>query len=124
MRTRLIKLTLLLILPTLLSAQASSGNHHKVAGQPCQLISANPPNFNPFQFVPRVLDFTRLNRFPKVAYIVNDNGSVTNVRIVKGTGSSKADAGLIKSVRSWKYKPQPGCTFEMSGEVIIDIGPR
>lgn len=117
-------LTTLLLCAGLLMAQVPSGERHKAADQPCQLVSANPPGFNPFQFLPKALDFTRLNRFPKVAYVVNENGSVSNVKVVKGTRSAKVDAALVKSIQAWKYKPQPGCKFEMSGEIIIDIGPQ
>jgi TonB family protein len=121
---KLTTLTVLFLFAGLLLAQAPSGDGHKATPQVCHLISANPPEFNPFQFVPKVADFKRLNRFPKVAYVVNEDGSVSNVKILKGTGSPKVDAGLVKSVLAWKYKPQPGCTFEMSMGVIIDIGPR
>jgi TonB family protein len=124
MRKRLEILTLVTVLPSLLMAQAHDREHREVAAKPCQLVSANPPDFTPFQFVPKQLDFKRLNRFPRVAYLVNEDGSVSGVKIVKGTGSPKADAGLIKSIRSWRYRPQPGCKFEMSGQVIIDIGSQ
>lgn len=123
MRTKLVVLAMLFPAAVLLMAQAPSGDHHKAADQPCQLVSANPPGFNPFQFLPKALDFTRLNRFPKVAYVVNEDGSVSSVKVLKGTGSAKVDAALVKSIQAWKYKPQPGCKVEMSGEVIIDIGP-
>jgi len=122
MRGKLATLTMLSLGLLLLMGQAPGGDRHKTADQPCQLVSANPPGFNVFRFLPKALDFTRLNRFPKVAYVVNEDGSVSNVKILKGTGSPKVDAGLIKSIQAWKYKPQPGCKFEMSGEVIIDIG--
>ncbi len=105
-------------------AQAPGRDEHKTAPQVCHLISANPRKFDPFQFLPKVVDFTRLNRFPKVSYVVNEDGSVSKVKILKGTGSPKVDAGLVKSIQAWKYKPQPGCTFEMSMGVIIDIGPQ
>jgi TonB family protein len=58
-----------------------------------------------------------------VAYIVNEDGSVSSVKILQGTDSAKVDAALIKSIQAWKYKPQPGCRFEMSMGIIIDIGP-
>jgi hypothetical protein len=89
-------------------AQAPGADEPKAPAQPCRLISASPPGFNPFQFLPKALDFTRLNRFPKVAYVVNEDGSVSNVKILKGTGSPRVDAGLVKSIQAWKYKPQPG----------------
>jgi TonB family protein len=121
---KLATLTGLFLFAALLMAQAPGGDGHKAAPQVCKLISANPPDFNPFQFVPKVVDSKRLNRFPKVAYVVNEDGSVSNVKILKGTGSPKVDADLVRSVLTWKYKPQLGCTFEMSMGVIIDIGSR
>jgi TonB family protein len=124
MRKILQTLSVLFLAVALLMAQTPSGDDHNTADQPCQLILSNPKNFNPFQFVPKKMDFTRLNRFPKVAYVVNEDGSVGDVKIVKGTGSPIVDAGLVKSIRAWKYKPQPGCTVETSMAVIIDIGRR
>jgi TonB family protein len=122
MKRKPVTLTTLLLCAGLLMAQAPGGEHHKAAVQPCQLASANPPGFNAFQSLPKALDFRRLNRFPKVAYVVKEDGSVSEVKILKGTGSSKVDAALVKSIQAWKYKPQPGCKFEMSGKITIDIG--
>jgi TonB family protein len=126
------QMTMKLIAPTvwflaaniLIMAQAPGGGERKATPQICQLISANPPGFNPFQFLPKKVDFTRLNRSPKVSWIVNEDGSVSNVKILKGTGDSKVNVGLVKSIQAWKYKPQPGCTFEGSIGVFIDIGFR
>ena len=103
-------------------ASAPGGDRRGATNQVCQLASANPPDFNPFQFVPKVADFTKLNRRPKVSLVVNEDGSVSAVKILKGTGSSKVDAGLVKSIQAWKYKPQPGCTVETSMSIVIDIG--
>lgn len=122
MRTKIVTLIALFLITAPIMAQTSGGSLRKTADQACQLISANPPNFDPFQFIPKVVDFKRLSRFPKVAYVVNEDGTVSIVKILKGTGSAKVDAGLVKSIQAWKYKAQPGCKFEMSGEVIIDIG--
>jgi len=87
-------------------------------------VSANPPDFNPFQFVPKVADLTRLNRHPKVSFVVNEAGSIGNVKVLKGTGSRKVDASLVKSIQVWKYKAQPGCMVETSMVVVIDIGQQ
>lgn len=122
MRIELTTLIMLFLVTGLLLAQPLSGDRSKATEQPCQLISDNPPKFDPFQFVPKRVNFKGLNRFPKVAYSVDEDGSVGNVKILKGTGSPKVDAGLVKSIQAWKYKPQPGCKFEMSGVVTIDIG--
>jgi TonB family protein len=121
MTIKLTTLALLFLVPGVVMAQAPS-SASDATKQVCQLISANPPNFNPFQFVPKVADFTRLNRRPKVSFVVNEDGSVSNVKVLKGTGSPKVDASLVKSIQAWKYKPQPGCTVETSMAVVIDIG--
>jgi TonB family protein len=118
----LISAVLLSLFGSVCMAQAPGGNEHKATKQVCQLISANPPEFNPFQFVPKEVDFKGLNRSPKVAYVVHEDGSVSDVKILKGTGSAKVDAGLVKSIQAWKYKPQPGCTVETSMVVVMDIG--
>ena len=121
MTRKLTTLAVLFLVAGVLMAQAPSGESG-AKKQVCQLVSANPPDFNPFQFVPKVADFTRLNRRPKVSFVVNEDGSVSNVKVLKGTGSPKVDAGLVKSIQAWKYKPQPGCTVETSMAVVIDIG--
>ncbi len=121
MNIKLTTLTLLCGIAGALMAQTPSGDRGATK-QVCRLVPANPPGFHLYQFVPKVVDFTKLNRFPKVAYVVNEDGSVSEVKILKGTGSPKVDAGLVKSIRAWRYKPQPGCTFEMSMTIILDIG--
>jgi len=115
-------LGLLFLFVGLVMAQAPNGDEHKTTPHVCHLVSANPPDFHPFQFVPKDTDFTRLNRFPKVAYVVSENGSVSDVKVLKGTGSAKVDAGLVKSIQAWQYKPQPGCKFDMSMAVAMDVG--
>jgi len=60
MTTKLTTLVVLLLVATVLMAQAPGGQSGP-AKQVCQLVSANPPDFNPFQFVPKVADFTKLN---------------------------------------------------------------
>jgi TonB family protein len=121
MTIKLTTLTVVFLVAGVLMAQAPSGDSRAMK-QVCQLVSANPPDFNPFQFVPKVADFARLNRRPKVSFVVNEDGSVGNVKVLKGTGSPKVDAGLVKSIQVWKYKPQPGCMVETSMAVVIDIG--
>jgi len=44
------------------------------------------------------------------------------VKVLKGTGSPKVDAGLVKSIQAWKCKAQSGVTGETLMAVVIDIG--
>jgi TonB family protein len=113
---------MLFLTAILLIVQAFGGDEHKATQQKCQLISANPPDFKPLQFIPKKIDFTKINRFPKVESYVNEDGSVSDVKILKETGSPEVDAGLVKSIKKWKYKPQPGCTFKLTMDINIEIG--
>jgi hypothetical protein len=118
-----IKLTTLMVLflvAGVLMAEAPSGDR-EATKQVCQLVSANPPDFHPSQFVPVVVDDQQFkNRRPKVAFVVNGwergqcEGSQRD-RLPRG------DAGLVKSIQTWKYKPQAGCMVETSMVVILDI---
>ena len=90
--------------------------------QVCQLISANPPGFHPFGFVPaEVKDKKLTNRLPRISFVVGEDGKVSNVKVVNGTGSPTVDAGVVKSVEAWKYKPQSGCVINMLMAINIDI---
>lgn len=103
-------------------AFAQDSARQKPPKQMCQLVSTNPPDFDLYQFLPQKMDLTRINRSPKVSYEVGESGIVSSVKILKSTGSPKIDSALVKSILAWKYKPQPGCRFELSMEIILEIG--
>ncbi len=112
----------LLLSCCVLGAQTDVASPRKATQQVCQLISANPPDFHPFAFVPtEVKDKRFKNRYPKISFVVGEDGNVNDVKVVKGTGSPTVDAAVVKSVEAWKYKPQPGCVINMSSVVTIDI---
>jgi TonB family protein len=117
-----ILLTVIFLTASLLTAKAPGEEKDKTPQQQCRLISADPPEFNLFQFVPKKIDFTKINRFPKLEYDVDEYGIVGNVKILKGTGSRDVDTGLVKSIKKWKYQPQPGCSFKLIMSGNIEIG--
>lgn len=107
---------------SLLFAQTDAAKPSKATQQMCQLISANPPDFHAFSFVPTEIKDKRFkNRYPKISFVVGEDGKVSDVKVVKGTGSPTVDAAVVKSVEAWKYKPQTGCVINMSMGVTIDI---
>jgi len=119
---KLVTTSALLLSCCMLGAQTDVAKPGKATQQVCQLISANPPDFHPFASVPtEVKDKRFKNRFPKISFVVGEDGKVSDVKIVKGTGSPTVDAAVVKSVEAWKYKPQPGCVFNMMMGVAIDI---
>jgi hypothetical protein len=40
---------------------------------------------------------------------------------VKGTGSLKVDAGLLKSIQAWRFAPQPSCRIASADVILIDL---
>jgi uncharacterized protein len=94
----------------------------EIRAEYCRMVPVNAPGADLYPFLPKKLDFTKINRFPKASYVVDEDGSVRDPKILKSTGSAQVDVGLLKSVQAWKYKPQPGCTIDTSMGVIIDIG--
>ena len=80
----------LLLSCSLLVAQTDVAKPSKATQQMCQLISANPPDFHPFAFVPtEVKDKRFKNRYPKISFVVGEDGKVSDVKVVKGTGSDR-----------------------------------
>jgi len=112
----------LFILASFAFAAEDGASEGRKATPNCELISANPPRFNPFAYVPTSITDKRFkNRYPKLSYVVTEDGTVKDVKIVKGTGSPDIDADVVKSVLTWKYKPHAGCLVEASLLVTIDI---
>lgn len=94
----------------------------KATQQVCQLVSANPPGFRPFAFVPsEIKDKSFKNRLPRISFVVGEDGKVGEVKLIKGTGSPIVDAAVVKSVKAWSYKPQAGCVISMSMAINIDV---
>ena len=64
-------------------------------------------------------DFHHTN--PTVAYDVKEDGTVQNAKVVRSTGSRKIDTLIVKSVKEWKFNPQPGCTISSKMTLTIDF---
>jgi TonB family protein len=122
MRTALLLIAALLTLQTQQSSPPPQAAPAKSASKACRTSKrVSPPDSKLYQFIPAKLDWTKLNRHPQVSFVIKEDGSVRDVKIVKGTGSPKADAGLVKSIEAWKYEPPQDCTVENRLTVIIDI---
>jgi TonB family protein len=82
---------------------------------------ASPANSKRLQFVPEKLDAAGWNLRPQISFSISDDGSVDDVRIVKGTGSLKVDAGLLNSIQAWRFAPQPSCRIASAEVILIDL---
>ena len=81
----------------------------------------SPPESKRLQLVPKKLDYSKFNRQPLVTFVIKEDGSISAVKLVRGSGSAKVDAGLVKSIRAWKFEPQAGCAIDNKLTITIGI---
>jgi TonB family protein len=57
-----------------------------------------------------------------VKFLVHEDGSVSDVKIVRSTGVRDIDKKLLEAVFKWKYEPNPACgmVVETKMTLIID----
>lgn len=60
---------------------------------------------------------------PKISYVIELDGSVTNVKVVKSSGSKAVDEAVLDGVKKSSYRPlNPGCgPVNSSATIIIDF---
>ncbi|MCU1283982.1 MAG: Gram-negative bacterial TonB protein C-terminal [Acidobacteriales bacterium] len=114
MLTSVIALGLSLLLPA-----ASTSSQTLAKQKACQMPPAN--GSNKLAFVQGSVGKGFKNPIPVLSYTILEDGSVSNVKLIKGTGSKKLDADVVKRIRSWKYKPQPGCAIDTKITINIDL---
>jgi TonB family protein len=115
MLTAVIVLSSHLLLPVV-----STSSQTPAKQQVCQM-PANLTGLRPFAFVPRTIGKGFNNPIPVLSYSILEDGIVSNVKVIKSTGSAKFDDALVKSISSWKYRAQPGCAFDTKVTVNIDL---
>jgi len=72
----------------------------------------------PFNF----LSNESLRGQPVVKFQINQDGTVSNVRLVRGSGVRDINKKVVESVSMWKYQPKPECgVVEVEMMVIIDL---
>ena len=61
---------------------------------------------------------------PSVKFLIQEDGSVSDVRITRSSGVADIDKKVLESVSQWKYKARPrGCgVIENEVTVVIDWG--
>ena len=61
---------------------------------------------------------------PSVKFLIQEDGSVSDVRITRSSGVADIDKKVLESVSQWKYKARPsGCgVIENEGTVVIHWG--
>jgi TonB family protein len=71
----------------------------------------------PFTFLPN----ESYKRSPIVKFQINEDGTVSNTKIVRSSGVADIDKKVAAVVSSWKYLPGPGCpVIDSEMSVTID----
>ena len=56
-----------------------------------------------------------------VKFQINEDGTVSNTKIVRSSGVADIDKKVPAAVSSWKYAPRPGCpVIDSEMSVTID----
>jgi TonB family protein len=68
-------------------------------------------------------DLKGLKSGPTIKYVIEVDGSVTNVSLVKSSGSKAVDESLLDAVKRSSYHPlKPGCgAIDSKATIIIDF---
>lgn len=72
----------------------------------------------------KVLPAESYKNSPTVKFLIQEDGSVSDVRVTRSSGVADIDKKVRESVSQWKYKGRPsGCgLIENEGTVIIHWG--
>jgi TonB family protein len=56
-----------------------------------------------------------------VKFQVNEDGTVSGARLIRGCGVSDIDKHVVAAVAHWKFKPRPGCgVIDTERDLTID----
>jgi TonB family protein len=56
---------------------------------------------------------------PTVKFQINEDGTVSNVKLVRSSGVKDIDRKLLKEASGWKFKAVPGCVIDSKATVLI-----
>ena len=58
---------------------------------------------------------------PTLSFQINDDGSVSKIKLIRSSGVRDVDKQTVEAIRGWKYKPRPGCgALEVKMTLTID----
>ena len=58
---------------------------------------------------------------PTVKFLIQESGSVSEVRINRSSGVADIDKKVIESVSQWKYKPRPTGCGNIENQMTVTI---
>jgi TonB family protein len=101
-----------LLIPLVGAQQKNPQANPKCAAVPAQKIKYELPK-----------DLTGYKSAPTIGYVIETDGSVTNVKVVKSSGSKAVDEVVLDAVKKSSYRPlKPGCgPIDSKATITIDF---
>ena len=105
------------VLVVVVVSRAQAGQEIKVPDcTPAQRESGSMP-VGPYKILPN----ESFKHSPVVKFQINTDGTVSDVKIVRGSGIRDINRKVLESVSKWKYKPNTECgVVEVKMTVIIE----
>jgi len=76
------------------------------------------PALGPFEFLPN----ETFKGHPVVRFLIHEDGTISDVKLVRGSGVRDINERVLESVSRWQYKPNLECgVVEVEKLVIIDF---
>jgi len=69
----------------------------------------------PYKFLPG----ETYKQSPTVKFQINEDGTVSKVKLIRSSGVKDVDKQVLKEVSSWKFKAVPGCIIDSEMTVLI-----
>ena len=60
-------------------------------------------------------------RSPTVKFLIQEDGTVSDTTIVRGSGVAEIDKKILDAIAKWKYRPRPSGCGVIENEVTLTI---
>jgi TonB family protein len=78
------------------------------------LLSKAGPT-GPYKFLPG----ETYKQSPTVKFQINEDGTVSKVKLIRSSGVKDIDKQVVTTVSGWKFKAVPGCVLDSEMTVLI-----
>jgi TonB family protein len=70
----------------------------------------------PYKFLPG----ESYKRSPTIKFQINEDGTVSNIKLIRSSGVKDIDRKLLKEASGWKFRAVPGCVIDSKATIDID----
>jgi len=67
----------------------------------------------------KILPGETYKQSPTVKFLINEDGTVSKVKLTRSSGVKDIDKQVVATVSNWKFKAVPGCVLDSEMTVLI-----